>query len=82
MKTLVRYYKLVIDKEMSDGTIIKKGQELVFLKKEDELFFMKSLESDCVKLFWSNESEIIFLKEILEDEKINKINFYINSCSL
>lgn len=83
MKIKNKYYRLLFDKEMSDGTVIKKDQNLIFLKEdEDGLFFMELNEESCKKVFWISQDDILFLREDFEDfseEEINKRISQINS---
>lgn len=80
MKTKVKYYQLIDDKKMGDGNIITKNIELILIKKDDDGMWFFETVDECKSLFWTNESEVYFIKEVEEDwseEKINERNRYI-----
>lgn len=80
MRTKVEYYQLIDDKKMGDGNIIKKNMELILIKKDDDGMFFFETDDEFKSIFWTNESEVYFIKEVEEDwseEKINERNKYI-----
>jgi len=78
----VEYYKMVCDKKLGDNSIIPKNQNLILIKEDnDGMFFFETYIDEYKKLFWANKNEVVFMESIIEkweDEKINKINKYIN----
>ena len=78
----VDYYKLIEEKQMGDGQIIPKNQELILIKEDENgLLFFETHNDEYKKLFWSNKKSVDFIKsseEEWDDEKINKRNRYIN----
>lgn len=80
MRTKVEYYQLIDDKKMGDGNIIKKNMELILIKKDDDGMLFFETDDEFKSIFWTNESEVYFIKEVEEDwseEKINERNKYI-----
>ena len=81
MKVQVKYYNLIEDKKMGDGNIVPLSQDLLLINKDADGMLFFETESELKILFWANDSEVVFLKEVEEDwsdEKIIERNKYIN----
>lgn len=81
MKVQVKYYNLIEDKKMGDGNIIPLSQDLLLINKDTDGMLFFETESELKVLFWANDSEVVFSKEVEEDwsdEKIIERNKYIN----
>jgi hypothetical protein len=82
MDIQINYYSLINAKDMGDGNTIPQGQDLIFIKKDDDgLMFFETYGADCKMLFWSREDEVQFEQTSMEtwsEEKLNERNRYIN----
>jgi len=81
MEIKLEYYKLSDDKRMGDGKLIPQNQELILIRKDDDMLFFETHGEDLKSIFWATENEVEFIKNSTEDwddEKINERNRYIN----
>jgi hypothetical protein len=77
----VLYYKLLKDKIMGDGQIIRQNESLIFIKKEANKIFFENNQINDVFFLWLDENEVVFDKIEVEnwsEEKIFERNRYIN----
>lgn len=66
---------------MGDGNIIPLSQDLILINKDIDGMFFFETENECKILFWADESDVVFLREDVEEWDDNKIierNKYIN----
>lgn len=81
MKVTIDYYTLNESRQMGDGTIIPQGQELIMIKKEDDLIQFEATEVGSTIFFWASDDEVTFdrtKEEYWSEEKINQRNRHIN----
>jgi len=74
-------YKLITDKNMGDGSVISKSQELILIREDIDLFLFETRNDDSKKIFWAKKNEANFLGSLHEDwseEKIFERKEYIN----
>ena len=63
-----RYFRLLEQKNMKDGHFVERNQKLLYLCTEDNKSLVRTIDdTNIVRLFWVDDTEIELLEEINEE---------------